>query len=85
VGTNIALGAFLPICADPLRLGQRFYPDRLAAGIPRIFEYFGTSCPDLQWDVLFEGRTEDGRAVPGSLTSGTPTSGSTCADLGNRS
>ncbi|PWK58095.1 phosphonate ABC transporter, permease protein PhnE [Roseicyclus mahoneyensis] len=47
---------------------SRFYPDRLAAGVPRIFEYFGTIMPDLQWSVLFEGRTEEGRAVPGSLT-----------------
>ncbi|AZN71088.1 phosphonate ABC transporter, permease protein PhnE [Georhizobium profundi] len=68
LGMNILfIGAFL------LALGlsiwvSRFYPDRLAAGLPRIFEYFGTIMPDLQFDVLFEGRGADGRAVPGSLT-----------------
>ncbi|MEO1017555.1 MAG: phosphonate ABC transporter, permease protein PhnE, partial [Pseudomonadota bacterium] len=47
---------------------SRFYPERLAEGIPRIFEYFATIMPDLQWDKLFEGRDPDGKAVPGSLT-----------------
>jgi phosphonate transport system permease protein len=46
---------------------SRFYPDRLAAGIPRIFEYFGTIMPHLDWQVLFEGRNDAGRATPGSL------------------
>lgn len=68
LGMNILfVGAFL------LALGlsiwvSRFYPDRLAAGLPRIFEYFGTIMPNLQFDLLFEGRGTDGRAVPGSLT-----------------
>jgi phosphonate transport system permease protein len=47
---------------------SQFYPNRLAEGLPRIFEYFATIIPDLQWDVLFEGRDEAGRAVPGSIT-----------------
>lgn len=47
---------------------SRFYPDRLATGVPRIFEYFATILPDLQWDRLFEGRNAEGRAVPGSIT-----------------
>jgi phosphonate transport system permease protein len=47
---------------------SRFYPDRLATGLPRIFEYFGTIMPSLQWDMLFEGRNEAGRAPPGSIT-----------------
>lgn len=47
---------------------SRFYPDRLAAGIPRIFEYFSTIMPQLELDKLFMGRNEAGRAVPGSLT-----------------
>lgn len=47
---------------------SRFYPDRLASGLPRIFEYFGTIMPKLEIDKLFLGRGEDGRAVPGSLT-----------------
>ncbi|MBY4893497.1 phosphonate ABC transporter, permease protein PhnE [Rhodobacteraceae bacterium N5(2021)] len=47
---------------------SNFYPERLASGVPRIFEYFGTIIPELQWDTLFEGRDADGRAVPGSIT-----------------
>ncbi|MCT4684328.1 MAG: hypothetical protein N4A39_11430, partial [Roseicyclus sp.] len=62
----VALGAFT-ICLGLSIWISQFYPDRLANGIPRIFEYFGTIIPDLQWDVLFEGRTEEGRAVPLSL------------------
>ena len=46
---------------------SRFYPDRLAAGLPRIFEYFGTVMPNLEWDKLLAERGADGRAVPGSL------------------
>lgn len=46
---------------------SRFFPDRLAAGLPRIFEYFGTIMPQLDWQVLFDGRNEAGRATPGSL------------------
>lgn len=46
---------------------SRFYPDRLAAGVPRIFEYFGTIMPHLEWQVLFEGRNELGKTTPGSL------------------
>ena len=47
---------------------SNFYPERLANGVPRIFEYFGTIIPQLQWDLLFEGRDENGRAVAGSIT-----------------
>lgn len=47
---------------------SNFYPERLASGVPRIFEYFGTIMPELQWETLFEGRDADGRAVPGSVT-----------------
>ncbi|MEL6415207.1 MAG: phosphonate ABC transporter, permease protein PhnE [Pseudomonadota bacterium] len=61
------LSAFL-ICLALSIYISRFYPDRLAEGVPRIFEYFATILPDLQWDVLFDGRDENGRAVPGSLT-----------------
>jgi phosphonate transport system permease protein len=63
----LVFGAFL-ICLVLSIYVSRFYPDRLAEGVPRIFEYFGTIIPDLQWDVLFEGRGDDGRAVPGSIT-----------------
>ncbi len=47
---------------------SRFYPDRLAEGLPRIFEYFASVMPNLELANLFEGRGEDGRAVPGSIT-----------------
>lgn len=46
---------------------SRFYPDRLASGLPRIFEYFGTIMPNLELDKLFLERGENGRAVPGSI------------------
>ncbi len=46
---------------------SRFYPDRLASGVPRIFEYFGTIMPNLELDKLFLPRGENGRAVPGSI------------------
>lgn len=46
---------------------SRFYPERLWNGLPRIFEYFGTVMPSLEADKLFEGRAENGKAVPGSL------------------
>lgn len=47
---------------------SRFYPGTLAAGLPRIFEYFTTILPALQWDLLFLGRDAADEAVPGSLT-----------------
>ena len=46
---------------------SRFYPDRLAAGLPRIFEYFGSVMPAFEWDVLFDGRNEAGRFPQGSI------------------
>lgn len=47
---------------------SQFYPERLAQAGSRVFEYFGTIMPNLEWDKLFLGRTEDGSAVAGSLT-----------------
>ncbi|MEM6441413.1 MAG: hypothetical protein AAF763_17160, partial [Pseudomonadota bacterium] len=65
---NLAALAIFAICfalsADIANLA----PARLAEGVPRILEYFGTITPSLQWDVLFAGRDEAGNAVPGSLT-----------------
>lgn len=46
---------------------SRVTPDRLASGIPRIFEYFGSVMPSLQWEVMFDGRNEAGRFPPGSI------------------
>lgn len=65
---NIILLAAFTICLGLSVWISQFYPDRLANGVPRIFEYFATIIPDLQWNVLFEGRDEAGRAVAGSLT-----------------
>lgn len=61
------LVGFLAMLAASIYI-SRFYPERLASGLPRIFEYFGTIMPNLELDVLFEGRGADGRAVPGSIT-----------------
>ncbi|WP_349371074.1 phosphonate ABC transporter, permease protein PhnE [Salinarimonas sp.] len=66
--TNLLfLGLFLAMLAWSIDV-SRFFPERLAQGVPRIFEYFGTVLPSLEWDKLFLPRGEDGRAVPGSLT-----------------
>lgn len=65
---NLLIFAAFLICLALSIYVSRFTPDRLADGVPRIFEYFGTILPDLQWDTLFEGRDEAGRAVPGSIT-----------------
>lgn len=46
---------------------SRFYPERLASGLPRIFEYFGTIMPNLELDKLFLPRGDNGKAVPGSI------------------
>lgn len=46
---------------------SKFYPDRLASGLPRILEYFGTIMPNLELDKLFLPRGDNGKAVPGSI------------------
>ncbi|MFU8899506.1 phosphonate transport system permease protein [Roseinatronobacter thiooxidans] len=64
---NVTLGVvFLGFLLWSLWI-SRFTPDRLAAGLPRIFEYFGSVMPSLQWDVLFDSRNEAGRFPPGSI------------------
>lgn len=64
---NVTLGAvFLGFLLWSLWI-SRFTPDRLATGLPRIFEYFGSVMPSLQWEVLFDGRNEAGRFPPGSI------------------
>ena len=65
--TILALVAFA-ICLGLSVYISNFYPERLASGVPRIFEYFGTIIPDLQWSNLFEGRDAEGNAVAGSIT-----------------
>lgn len=66
---NITFGLlFAALLAMSVYVSQ-FTPDRLAAGVPRIFEYFGTILPALDTEVLFAARNaETGRAVPGSLS-----------------
>ncbi|WP_296644602.1 phosphonate ABC transporter, permease protein PhnE [Roseinatronobacter sp.] len=44
-----------------------FTPDRLAAGVPRIFEYFGSVMPSFDTSVLFDGRNAEGKFPPGSI------------------
>ncbi|SUZ31800.1 Phosphate-import permease protein PhnE [Roseibaca ekhonensis] len=44
-----------------------FTPERLAQGVPRIFEYFGTVMPSFSMDVLLDGRNAEGRFPPGSI------------------
>ncbi len=63
----LGLAAFAICVALSINISG-FFPERLATGLPRIAEYFATIMPDLSWDVLFAGRTEDGRAVAGSIT-----------------
>ena len=67
--SNLTFGAlFLGLLLFSMYVSD-FTPGRLASGVPRIFEYFGTIIPNLQWDLLLEPRNpETGRAVPGSLT-----------------
>lgn len=65
---NILALAIFAICLALSMWISNFTPERLANGVPRIFEYFQTIIPSLQWDVLFEGRNASGNAVPGSLT-----------------
>lgn len=68
LATTILFGVLFLVALALSIWVSRFYPDRLASGVPRIFEYFESILPTLQWDVLFAGRDESGRAIPGSLT-----------------
>jgi phosphonate transport system permease protein len=68
IGQNLLLGAlFLGLLVFSVVTSQ-FYPERLAQAGSRVFEYFGTIMPNLEWDNLFLGRDDEGRAVEGSLT-----------------
>ena len=66
--TNILLGVTFVLGLLWAAWTSDFLPQRLAEGVPRILEYFGTILPQLEWDKLFLGRDADGDAVPGSLT-----------------
>lgn len=63
----IALAIFLVALTLSINISQ-FFPERIATAFTRFFEYFGTIMPNLEWDLLFEGRDENGRAVAGSIT-----------------
>ncbi|WP_297619370.1 phosphonate ABC transporter, permease protein PhnE [uncultured Roseicyclus sp.] len=62
----LLLGGFVAMLLWSIDV-SRFWPDRLAAGVPRIFEYFGSVLPSFQWDLLFETRNAEGRFPPGSI------------------
>jgi phosphonate transport system permease protein len=66
VANLFLLGGFVVLLLWSIDV-SRFYPDRLAAGLPRILDYFRSILPDLDWAVLFEGRNAAGRYPPGSL------------------
>ena len=63
----VFIAGFVAILAASIYI-SRFYPERLASGLPRIFDYFGTIMPNLEFDKLLLPRGADGRAVPGSIT-----------------
>lgn len=65
--TLLMVAVFLGLLVFSIVTSQ-FYPERLAQAGSRLFEYFGTIMPNLEWDKLFLGRDEQGRAVEGSLT-----------------
>ncbi|MEQ8658265.1 MAG: phosphonate ABC transporter, permease protein PhnE [Hyphomicrobiales bacterium] len=68
IGQNLLLGAlFIGLLVFSVVTSQ-FYPERLAQAGGRVFEYFGTIMPNLEWDKLLLGRDDQGRAVEGSLT-----------------
>lgn len=68
IGQNLLLGAlFVGLLVFSVVTSQ-FYPERLAQAGGRVFEYFGTIMPNLEWDKLLLGRDDQGRAVEGSLT-----------------
>lgn len=46
---------------------SNFYPEKLLSGLPRIFEYFGTIIPALEFDKLFLGIQANGKASSGSI------------------
>lgn len=68
MGTTLLLGAIFVFVLLTSAHISNFYPQRLLEGLPRIFEYFGTIMPSLDWNLLFEPRDDNGNAVQGSLT-----------------
>ena len=66
VANAMFAGLFLLAFALSVWISQ-ITPQRIAEGVPRIFEYFQSVMPRLEWDKLFLGRDEAGDAVAGSL------------------
>jgi phosphonate transport system permease protein len=62
----LLLGGFLVMLFWSIDV-SRFWPESLIAGFPRIFEYFGSVMPSLQWDLLFAGANAEGRFPQGSI------------------
>ena len=60
------IAMFIAVLAASVHVA-RFYPERLSSGLPRIFDYFGTIMPNLEFGNLLLPRGDDGRAVPGSI------------------
>lgn len=62
----LLLALFLGFLAWSIWIAN-FTPDRLAAGVPRIFEYFGSVMPSFDMNVLFDGRSAEGKFPAGSV------------------
>ena len=52
----LAIAGFLAVLAASIYI-SRFYPERLASGLPRIFDYFGTIMPNLREKLEGQGRS----------------------------
>lgn len=62
----LLLALFLGFLAWSIWIAN-FTPERLAQGVPRIFEYFGTVMPSFSMDVLLDGRNAEGKFPAGSV------------------
>jgi phosphonate transport system permease protein len=52
--------AILALCLWAAGWISEFYPSSLAAGLPRVGEYFYKLLPSLRWDALFSGADTEG-------------------------
>jgi phosphonate transport system permease protein len=57
--TLLGLAVFL-LCLWAAGWMSEFYPSSLAAGLPRVGEYFHKLLPSLRWDALFSGVETEG-------------------------
>jgi phosphonate transport system permease protein len=58
--TTLIGAAMLAACLLLAAWTSEFYPSSLAAGVPRIGEYFSRIAPSLEWSKLFAGVDEEG-------------------------